>query len=112
MRDGRIVQVGTPEEIVLNPADEYVADFVSGISRLKVVRAHAIMQSIGLFEETHGPLPEGLECFDHNAHLGELIHSAIASDQPLLIVGDDGQKIGVVTREDLLKTVIEGAETS
>ena len=112
MRDGRIVQIGTPEEIVLNPADEYVADFVSGISRLKVVRAHAIMQSIGLFEETHGPLPEGLERFDHNAHLGELIHSAIASDQPLLVVGDDGQKIGIVTREDLLKTVIEGAETS
>ena len=77
-----------------------------------MVRAHAIMQSIGLFEETHGPLPEGLECFDHNAHLGALIHSAIASDQPLLIVGDDGQKIGVVTREDLLKTVIDGAETS
>ena len=112
MRDGRIVQIGTPEEIVLNPADEYVADFVSGISRLKVVRAHAIMQSIGLFEKTHGPLPEGLACFDHNAHLGELIHKAIASDQPLLIVGDDGQKIGIVTREDLLKTVIEGAETS
>ena len=112
MRDGRIVQIGTPEEIVVNPADEYVADFVSGISRLKVVRAHAIMQSIGLFEKTHGPLPEGLACFDHNAHLGELIHKAIASDQPLLIVGDDGQKIGIVTREDLLKTVIEGAETS
>ena len=32
MRDGRVVQIGTPEEIVVNPSDDYVADFVKGIS--------------------------------------------------------------------------------
>ena len=31
MRDGRVVQIGTAEDIVMNPADEYVADFVAGI---------------------------------------------------------------------------------
>ncbi len=46
MRDGAVVQIGTPEEIVMHPADDYVADFVAGISRLKVVRAHAVMQPI------------------------------------------------------------------
>jgi glycine betaine/proline transport system ATP-binding protein len=46
MRDGRVVQIGTAEEIVMNPADDYVADFVAGISRLKVVRAHAVMQPL------------------------------------------------------------------
>ena len=46
MRDGRIVQIGTAEDIVMNPADAYVADFVAGISRLKVVRAHAVMQPV------------------------------------------------------------------
>jgi ABC-type proline/glycine betaine transport system ATPase subunit len=39
MKDGRIVQIGTPEEVVTNPADAYVARFVQGISRLKLVRA-------------------------------------------------------------------------
>jgi len=34
MKDGRIVQVGTPEEIVTQPADDYVRDFVEGISKL------------------------------------------------------------------------------
>ncbi|HAK52816.1 MAG TPA: glycine/betaine ABC transporter, partial [Gammaproteobacteria bacterium] len=97
---------------VLNPADEYVADFVSGISRLKVVRAHAVMQSIESFEQAHGPLPEGLQQFDHDAHLGELINSAISSDRPLLVADNEGREVGVVTREDLLRTVIEGAETS
>ena len=28
MRDGMVIQIGTPEQIVINPADEYVADFV------------------------------------------------------------------------------------
>jgi len=46
MKDGRIVQIGTPEEIVTNPADDYVRDFVEGISRLKLVFAHSIMESI------------------------------------------------------------------
>ena len=46
MRDGRVVQIGTPEEIVMQPADDYVSDFVAGISRLKVVKAHAVMQSV------------------------------------------------------------------
>ena len=44
MRDGRVVQIGTPEEIVMQPADDYVSEFVAGISRLKVVRAHAVMR--------------------------------------------------------------------
>ena len=39
MRDGMVIQIGTPEEIVMKPADDYVADFVKGISRLKVVEA-------------------------------------------------------------------------
>ena len=43
MRDGAVVQIGTPEEIVVNRADEYVADFVKGISRLKVVQANTIL---------------------------------------------------------------------
>jgi glycine betaine/proline transport system ATP-binding protein len=112
MRDGRVVQIGTPEEIVLNPVDDYVSDFVSGISRLKVVRAHAVMQPIGEYEQSFGPVPKGLARFNRDAHLGELINSAIGVDQPLLIADEDGTLIGVVTREDLLKTVVEGAETS
>jgi len=43
MRDGKVIQVGTPEEIVMKPEDDYVADFVKGISRLEVVKANSIM---------------------------------------------------------------------
>ena len=46
MKDGRIVQIGTPEDIVTAPADDYVADFVAGVSRLTLVTAGRIMQPI------------------------------------------------------------------
>ena len=38
MKDGEIVQAGTPEEIVLNPATDYVAEFTRAVPRAKVVR--------------------------------------------------------------------------
>jgi glycine betaine/proline transport system ATP-binding protein len=43
MRDGRFVQVGTPAEVVLNPADEYVANFVRDVPRSHVVPVSAVM---------------------------------------------------------------------
>ena len=43
MNDGEIVQVGTPEQIVTQPKDDYVAEFVKGISRVGLVRAETIM---------------------------------------------------------------------
>ena len=49
MKDGRIVQIGTPEQIVTNPADDYVRDFVDGISKLKLVFAHSIMEDINTY---------------------------------------------------------------
>lgn len=44
MRDGEIIQLGTPEEIVSSPADDYVAAFTEGVDRSKVLTAASIMQ--------------------------------------------------------------------
>ena len=44
MRDGEIVQIGSPEEIVANPADSYVSEFVKDIPLSKVLSAQAIME--------------------------------------------------------------------
>ena len=43
MRDGQIIQQGSPEEIVTLPSDDYVTDFVQDVSRAKVVQVNAIM---------------------------------------------------------------------
>ena len=111
MRDGRIVQIGTAEDIVMHPADDYVADFVAGISRLKVVRAHAVMQPVSEYIALHGKLPENAPIVAESESLSNLIHLAIDEDVPI-VVNENGTDIGVVTRNGLLKTVIEGTEVS
>ena len=110
MRDGMIVQIGTPEEIVVNPADEYVADFVKGISRLKVVQAKTIMQSIKDYENKFGTLGDDNELVDENDLLSKLIETSISKDKPIVVSNKSDQKIGVITQSDLLKAVVEGNE--
>jgi glycine betaine/proline transport system ATP-binding protein len=44
MRDGGFVQIGTPEEILINPADDYVREFVQGVNRARVITAATIMK--------------------------------------------------------------------
>ena len=112
MRDGRVVQVGEPADIVMHPADDYVADFVAGISRLKVVRAGTVMQPLAEYEQHHGPLPDGVPQFLLEDNLSVLIRAAIDTQQPIRINDSTGQIQGVITWADLLTTVIEGTETS
>ncbi len=111
MRDGVVVQVGTAEDIVMHPADDYVADFVAGISRLKVVRAHAVMRPVDEYVAEFGDLPGNAARVSENESLSTLIRMAIDEDAPI-VVEADGAEIGVITRRDILHTVIEGTEVS
>ena len=111
MRDGRVVQIGTAEDIVMNPADDYVADFVAGISRLKVVHAHAVMQPLASYVATQGPLAADAPTVAGDETLSTLINLAIENDSAIR-VEQAGQEVGVITRADILRTVIEGTEMS
>ena len=111
MRDGRLIQVGTAEDIVMNPADDYVSDFVAGISRLKIVKAHAVMKPLQSYIDLHGNIPDAAPQVAENASLSELIQLAIDNDSPI-VVQDSGKSVGVINRTDILQTIIEGAETS
>lgn len=112
MKDGVIVQIGTAEEIIMQPADDYVADFVAGISRLKVVRAHAVMKPIEDFEAKNGAIPDDAPTFEEDVNLSVLIDAGINSEAPLIVTDGAKNRIGVITRADLLTTIIEGTETS
>ncbi|MBX2839371.1 MAG: betaine/proline/choline family ABC transporter ATP-binding protein [Gammaproteobacteria bacterium] len=110
MRDGRVVQVGTPEEIVMHPADDYVSEFVAGISRLKVVRAHAVMTPWNT--DSASVLADDAPTFTRDDNLSNLITAAIDYEGALRVVDEAGNTIGSIEKADLLKTVIEGTETS
>ena len=108
MRDGMVVQIGTPEEIVVDPADEYVADFVKGISRLKVVQAKTIMQSLDNYKTSAGNPRAEHERVNENDLLSELIETSVSKDKPIIVVNNENVEIGFITQSDLLKAVIEG----
>lgn len=101
MKDARIVQVGTPEEIVTKPIDDYVANFVAGISRLDLVTARTIMQPIseldakptGCFDRTRSVLP--------SATLNDVVSESCESAGSVLVT-ENGQRIGFITHRALL----------
>ena len=111
MRDGAIIQVGTPEEIITNPADDYVTDFVAGISRLKVVKANTLMQKKKEVERENGPVSDDLPAVTGDENLTEIIKKMMDTGGPIL-VKEKGKVTGVITTNRVLQTVIEGAETS
>jgi len=110
MRDGRVVQIGTPEEIVVNPSDDYVADFVKGISRLKVVQAKTIMQPLEQYKKNFGENLSNNEKVNENDILSKLIETSVSKDKPIVVVNDHNTEVGVITQSDLLKAVVEGNE--
>ncbi len=111
MRDGEVVQIGTPEEIVVNPSDEYVADFVKGISRLKVVQAKTIMQSIIEYKKTFGDNVSNNERVNENDILSKLIETSVSEDKPIIVTNNDNLEVGIITQSDLLKAVVEGNDS-
>jgi len=46
MRDGRVVQIGTPEEILMDPANDYVESFVQDVDRARVLTAASVMEPV------------------------------------------------------------------
>ena len=107
MKDGRIVQVGTPEEIVTNPVDDYVRDFVEGISTLKLVFAHTIMERIEEYRPRPGEDLNRAPRAAHDTDLSGLIDISTTTDQPIVIV-EGGAEIGVVDKATLLKGIKGG----
>jgi glycine betaine/proline transport system ATP-binding protein len=99
MRDGAVIQVGTPEEIVTLPADDYVAEFVQDVSKAKVLGASTIMQK-----------PEAvlLESQEPQAALATMRSRDL--DQAF-VVGDNQELLGVVTA-DKAATALRGGDAS
>lgn len=104
MKDGEIVQIGTPEEIITAPANDYVADFVKDISRLKLVYAHTVMLPLEQYQRDHSIDIEQCPSASHDADLDHLIDLAVEHEEPIIVM-DDGEAVGVVTKRQLLRGI-------
>ena len=109
MKDGALIQIGTPEQIITQPADDYVADFVSGISRLKLIYAHSIYQKPEEISDATDYRVEDLPAAGPDANLDELIDLFVEHNKPIKVV-ENGKPLGIITRRRLLKS-IQGKES-
>jgi glycine betaine/proline transport system ATP-binding protein len=133
LEGGRIVQTGAPEDIVLRPANDYVAEFVRHINPLAVLRASHVMRAVGGLERAeagvlldpaglyegvldeagalvrarHGGmalLPHALARVAADLPLREVVARRRASGHPVL-VEQDGRLIGVCDHTDIMSAL-------
>ncbi len=102
MRDGAIVQVGTPEELVGSPADEYVANFVRDVPRSHVLTLRWVMRDPAPGED-EGP------ALDVSTTVRDAVPVIAAAERPVRAI-ENGRVVGVVDRDAVLRAIAgEGA---
>ncbi len=105
MRDGKMVQVGTGDELVGAPSDDYVRDFVSDVNRSHVLTLRWIMREPRPDDDLDGPV------------LGQdvLVHEAtrvvLAADKPIRVM-ENGRLLGLVGNEEILGVIAAVTEGS
>ncbi|MER5475392.1 glycine betaine/L-proline ABC transporter ATP-binding protein [Streptomyces sp. NPDC002734] len=98
MRDGEVVQIGTPEEIVGSPADDYVRDFVRDVPREHVMTVRRAMRPVAAAEDATGPVVAP------TATVSEAIEAVARSGAPARVV-ENGRCLGVVDQDGLLRVI-------
>ena len=100
MKDGVVVQIGTPEEIVANPVDDYVREFTEDVPRYKVLSVGKIMR-----EASGETLQNGADRCKQSDKLDSLIDLATQSKGPLAVEDDNGQIVGEIDQAMILKAM-------
>jgi glycine betaine/proline transport system ATP-binding protein len=94
LRDGEIVQIGTPAEVVGAPADDYVRDFVSEVPRSHVLTLRWVMREPRADDSMEGPV------MSSDTIVRKAAQAALASDHPVRVVDDDAILRVVVAEEE------------
>ncbi len=99
MKDGAVIQMGTPEELVINPINDHVAEFTREIPRPKVLSARSVMT----------PLHDTVTCVGNvpgDWKIEALAARVFEQDEPLAVTDGDGRVIGQITRDAVLDVLI------
>jgi glycine betaine/proline transport system ATP-binding protein len=107
LRDGEVIQQGTSQDIVLRPADAYVANFVKEVNRGRVVQVQAVMT----------PLRSGVAASGQTIGAGTTVEDAVrmlasAPDGEIAVVSPAGEAIGLVTFRQLAEAMVNTQGTS
>ena len=98
MNEGRVVQIGTPEGLVVNPANDYVAEFTQKIPRARVLTVRAVMGPHG--GAGGEPIPE-------NTLVHEAAERVLAAEQPVPVSNARGEVVGSLDRDAVIRVLLE-----
>ena len=105
MRDGEVVQIGTPDQVVGAPADEYVREFVSDVPKSHVLTLKWVMRP------PEGDEGIGQPTLHQDTIVREAARQVLAAQGPIRVVDSNDQFVGVVDDEDILKVVVAEDES-
>tara|TARA_B100001741_G_C16498754_1_gene573560 strand:- start:607 stop:1332 length:726 start_codon:yes stop_codon:yes gene_type:complete len=99
---GKLVQVGSPIDIIMNPADDYVAAFVKDVNRAKVIKAKIIMIPRQKFK---GSKNTSIIKVSEDSFLDEFLHKVCCSATTVEVVDKSGDIKGYITDQELSKAL-------
>ena len=100
LNGGRLVQSGTPEQIIMNPADDYVKAFVKDVNRAKVLRAKTVMIKANEFDTSNIKLAETCKV-DENLYIEEFLPKVLLDNCTVIVVDNKGDTKGYITSKEL-----------
>tara|TARA_B100000963_G_scaffold259774_1_gene228062 strand:+ start:885 stop:1910 length:1026 start_codon:yes stop_codon:yes gene_type:complete len=95
---GKLVQVGTPVDIIMNPADDYVKAFVKDVNRAKVIKAKIIMTKAN---ETNGIDKSNLVKVNEDQFIEEFLPQIVCNNANCEVVDKSGNITGYITNKEL-----------
>ena len=98
LNSGKLVQVGTPEEIIMNPADDYVKAFVKDVNRAKVIKAKIIMKNLN---ESENIDKSNVIKVNEDQFIEEFLPQIVCSDSNCEVVDKSGNIKGYITNQEL-----------
>ena len=98
LNSGKLVQVGTPEEIIMNPADDYVKAFVKDVNRAKVIKAKVIMKSA---DEANNIDKSNLIKVNEDEFIEDFLPKIVCSDANCEVVDKSGNIKGYISNQEL-----------
>ena len=99
---GKLVQVGTPVDIIMNPADDYVEAFVKDVNRAKVIKAKVIMKPAN---EANGIDKKNLIKVQEDQFIDEFLPQVVCTDANCEVVDKKGNVKGYITNAELQKSL-------
>jgi len=100
LNGGRLVQAGTPEQIIMNPADDYVEAFVKDVNRAKVLRAKTVMVKANEFNTNDIKLSEVYKV-DEGSYIEQFLPKVLADRCTVMVVDKKGDTKGYITEKEL-----------